>query len=88
VKIACKPCKVSQTLTAKKATLSLPKLVDKRLKRGAAFTVAITKPGWNGLTFTRTVKHYGRTKKALRKAVKAPFRESRRCVPLTAGTKC
>lgn len=88
VKIACKPCKVSQTLTTKKTTLSLPKLVNKRLKRGATFTVAITKPGWNGLTFTRKVKQYGRTKKALRKAVKAPFTESRTCVALAAGTKC
>lgn len=88
VKLACKPCKVSQTLTAKKATLSLRKLVNKRLKRGTTFTVAITKPGWNGLTFTRTVKQYGRTRKALRKAVKAPFSEKRKCVPLTAGAKC
>lgn len=88
VKIACKPCKVSQTLTAKKATLSLRKLVNKRLKRGTTFTVAITKPGWNGLTFTRKVKQYGRTRKALRKAVKAPFSEKRRCVPLAKGTKC
>jgi len=88
VKLACKSCKVSQTLTAKRATLSLPKLVNKKLKRGATFTVSITKPGWNGLTFTRKVKHYGRTKKALRKAVKAPFTEARRCIPLAAGTKC
>ncbi|MDA0180221.1 VCBS repeat-containing protein [Solirubrobacter phytolaccae] len=88
VKVSCKACKVSQTIKAKKTTLSLPKLVDKRLKRGATFTVTISKPGWNGLTFTRKVKQYGRTKKALRKAVKAPFSETRKCVPLAAGAKC
>ncbi|RKQ87207.1 VCBS repeat protein [Solirubrobacter pauli] len=88
VRVYCKPCKVSQTLTAKKSTLSLTKLVNKRLKRRATFTVAISRPGWNGLTFTRKVRNYGRTKKALRKAVKAPFTETRRCVPATPGGKC
>lgn len=88
VKVVCKTCKVNQTIDTKKRTLSLSKLVNKRLKRGASFTVTVTKPGFNGLTFTRKVKNYGRTKKALRKAVKAPFSEKRTCVPLTAGTKC
>lgn len=88
VKVVCKTCKVNQTITAKKTTLSLTKLVNKRLGRKASFTVTVTKPGFNGVTYTRTVKNYGRTKKALRKAVKAPFSEKRTCVPLTAGTKC
>jgi hypothetical protein len=88
VKVICKTCKVNQTINTKKTTLSLTKLVDKRFKRKSAFTVTVTKAGYNGVTFTRTVKNYGRTKKALRKAVKAPFSEKRRCVPLTAGAKC
>ncbi|MDA0180220.1 VCBS repeat-containing protein [Solirubrobacter phytolaccae] len=88
VRIFCKTCKVSQTLTAKAKTVTISKLRDKRLKRKATFTVTITAPGHNGLTFTRKVKNYGRTKKALRKAVKAPFVETRRCVALAAGTKC
>ena len=47
----------------------------------------MSKPGYSGLTFTRKVKSYGRTKAALRKAVKAPFSETRTCVPAAAGAK-
>ncbi|MDA0168169.1 VCBS repeat-containing protein [Solirubrobacter taibaiensis] len=87
VKITCKTCKISQTVTAKKATLTLSKLRNKKLRRGASFTVTVSKPGYNGLTFSRKVKNYGRTKAALRKAVRAPFSETRRCVPVAAGAK-
>jgi hypothetical protein len=87
VKITCKTCKINQTVTAKKATLTLSKLRNKKLRRGASFTVTVSKPGYSGLTFTRKVKNYGRTKAALRKAVKAPFSETRTCVPAAAGAK-
>ena len=88
VKLYCKTCKVSQTLRTKKRSLSLSKLRNKKLRRKATFTVTISAAGHNGLSFTRRVKNYGRTKKALRKAVKAPFTETRRCVPATKGLKC
>ena len=87
VKITCKTCKINQTVTAKKATLTLSKLRNRKLRRGASFTVTVSKPGYSGLTFTRKVKSYGRTKAALRKAVKAPFSETRTCVPAAAGAK-
>lgn len=81
VKIYCKPCKVSQTIRTTKRTLSLTKLRNKRLNRRAAFTVTVTRPGSNGLLFTRKVKSYGRSKQALRRAVRAPFIETRRVTP-------
>ncbi|MDA0180219.1 VCBS repeat-containing protein [Solirubrobacter phytolaccae] len=87
VRIYCKPCKVSQTLTTKAKTVTLTKLRNKKLKRKATFTVTVTAPGYNGMTLTRKVKNYGRSRAALRKAVKAPFIEGRRCVPLS-GPKC
>jgi hypothetical protein len=75
-------------VTTRKTTLSLSKLRNKRLKRRASFTVTVTRPGYHGLTFTRRVKNYGRTKAALRKAVRGPFSEGRRCVPLAPATRC
>lgn len=78
VKVYCKPCKVSQTIRTTKRTLSLAKLRGKHLKRRAAFTITVTRPGYNGLLFARKVKNYGRGKAALRKAVRAPFTETRR----------
>ncbi|MDA0168172.1 VCBS repeat-containing protein [Solirubrobacter taibaiensis] len=85
VKVYCKTCKVSQTIRTTKRTLTLTKLRGKRLKRKATFTVTVSKPGYNGLTFSRKVKNYGRTKAALRKAVKAPFSETRRVTAPSAG---
>ncbi len=85
VKVTCGTCKrKSLTLTAKKTTLTLSKLRGAKLKRGKTFTVTITKPGYVGLSMTRKVKNYGRTLKALKKAVKAPFSETRGCVPVGA----
>ena len=85
VKITCSTCKTkSLTLTAKKSTLTLSKLRGAKLRRGKTFTVTITKPGYVGLSMTRKVKNYGRTLKALKKAVKAPFSETRGCVPVGA----
>jgi hypothetical protein len=85
VKVACRACKLSQTIAAKRPTLTLTKLRDRRLKRGASFTVTVSKPGHRGLVFTRTVKRYGRSKAALRRAVKAPFREARTVSAPPAG---
>jgi hypothetical protein len=85
VKIYCKTCKVSQTVRTTKRTLSLSKLRGKKLKRRATFTVTVTRPGYSGLTFSRKVKNYGRTRKALRKAVKAPFSETRKVTAPPAG---
>jgi hypothetical protein len=82
VKLACKACKVKQTLTAKRSAVTLSKLRGKKLRRGAAFSVTITKPGSVGQVLTRTVKRYGRSRPAIKKAAKAPFREQRRCIPV------
>lgn len=88
VKLYCKTCKVSQTLRTTKRTLSLTKLRNQRLKRKATFTVTVSAAGHNGLSFTRRVKNYGRTRKALRKTVKAPFTETRKCVSVIPGRRC
>jgi hypothetical protein len=85
VRISCKSCKVSQTIRTTKRTLSLTKLRNKRLKRRASFTVTVRRPGYNGVSFTRKVKNYGRTKKAVRRAVRAPFSERRRVTAPPAG---
>jgi hypothetical protein len=86
VKLACSACRVKQTLTTKKSTLTLSKLRGKKLRRGAAFSVTITKAGSVGQVLTRTVKAYGRSKPAVKKAAKAPFSEQRRCIPVGATT--
>ncbi|RKQ87208.1 VCBS repeat protein [Solirubrobacter pauli] len=88
VKVYCKTCKVSQTLRTTKRTLALKKLRNQRLKRKATFTVTVTAAGHNGLSFTRRVKNYGRTRKALRKTVKSPFTETRKCVSVVPGRRC
>jgi hypothetical protein len=85
VKLYCKTCKVSQTIRTTKRTLTLTKLRGSRLKRKATFTVSVSRPGYSGLTVSRKVKDYGRTKAALRKAVKAPFSETRRVTRPPAG---
>ena len=85
VKVYCKTCKVSQTIRTSKRTLTLTKLRGSRLKRKATFTVSVSRPGYSGLTFSRKVKNYGRTKAALRKAVKAPFSETRRVTRPSGG---
>ena len=85
VKVYCKTCKVSQTIRTTKRTLTLTKLRGKKLKRKATFTVSVSRPGYSGLTFSRKVKNYGRTKTALRKAVKAPFSETRRVTRPSGG---
>jgi hypothetical protein len=85
VRISCKTCKVSRTVRTTKRTLSLTKLRNKKLKRGASFTVTVRRPGYKGLSFTRKVKQYGRTRQALRRAVRAPFSERRRVTAPPAG---
>ena len=87
VKVYCKTCKVSQTIRTTKRTLTLTKLRSKKLRRKATFTVSVSRPGYSGLTFSRKVKSYGRTKAALRKAVKAPFSETRSGCTAAAGSK-
>jgi hypothetical protein len=84
VKLACGACKLKQTLTASKSTVTLSKLRGKKLRRGAAFSVTITKADSVGQVLTRTVKAYGRSRPAVKKAAKAPFSEQRRCIPVGA----
>ena len=81
VKLVCSSCKVKQTLTTKKSSVTLSKLMGKKLRRGASFEVTITKAGSIGQVLTRKVKRYGRSKAAVKKAAKAPFGEQRRCIP-------
>lgn len=88
VKVVCKQCKVNQTINAKRTSVTLPKLLKTRLKRGSSFSVTVSRSGFHGLAFTRKVKNYGRSKKAKRKAVRAPFVETRKCVPSAPGLKC
>ncbi len=82
VKIICKACHLSQTVKVKKTSATLSKLRNKKLKRGASFSITITKPGYVGQQVTRKVKNYGHSKKELEKARRDPFNESSRCVPV------
>jgi hypothetical protein len=85
VRLVCGRCTGNQTVTAKRAGgVTLSKLRGRKFRRGDAFSLTITKPGYVGQALTRTVKRYGRTDKAIRQAARGPFSEIRRCVP--AGT--
>ena len=46
---------------AKKSTVTLSKLRNKKLKRKATFAITVTHPAYNGVSLTRKVKRYGRT---------------------------
>ena len=90
VKITCKTCKLNQTVTAKKAdALTLSKLRNKKSRRGSVVHGLTAVQAWlqRAHLLTRKVKNYGRTKAALRRAVKAPFSETRTCAPAAAGAK-
>jgi len=84
VRLVCRPCRVRQTLTATSNTRTLNRLVDKRLRRGEKLTVTITKGGLIGRAITRTVKRYGRTRAAVQRASRRPFKETVRCIPVGA----
>jgi hypothetical protein len=90
VRLDCRPCHIKQTLTAKGNTRTLARLRDKRLRRGQAFTVTITKSGYAGRVITRRVKRYGRSRAAIERAARNPFTEAVRCIPVgaTAPAKC
>ena len=81
VRIICKACHLSQTVKVKKTSATLSKLRNKKLKRGASFSITITKPGYVGQQVTRKVKNYGHSKKELEKARRDPFNESSAAFP-------
>jgi Concanavalin A-like lectin/glucanases superfamily len=86
VRLVCRPCRIKQTLTARGNTRTLVRLRNKRLRRGQAFTVTITKSGLVGRAITRKVKRYGRTRAAIERAARRPFTETVRCIPVGATT--
>ena len=82
VRLACRACRVGQTLTAQNTRVPLKKLNGRRLRKGASFTITITKVGYIGQVVTRTVRRYGRSSADLKRAAKDPFKERRRCIPI------
>jgi hypothetical protein len=84
VRLVCRSCRVTQTITAKRNTVALIGLRNKRVRRGQKVTVTITKGGSVGRVITRTVKRYGRTRAAVERAARRPFTETVRCIPVGA----
>ena len=84
VKVACKSCKVSQTLSGKGKELVLSKLANKLIKRGQSITILVTKGGSIGDYVTLKVKRYGSSRKQLIKAAAKPFTITHACVPVGA----
>jgi hypothetical protein len=82
VRLTCRPCHVAQTLTATKRVVSLSKLNGRKLGRGRSFTIMITTAGYVGQITTYTVKPYGHSRAELRRVARAPFRHTRRCIPI------
>ena len=84
VRLVCRSCRIRQTITAKRGTLTLARLRNKRVRRGQTVTVTITKRGYVGRVITRKVKRYGRTRAAVERAARRPFTETVRCIPVGA----
>jgi hypothetical protein len=84
VRIVCRPCRIRQTITAKRNTMTLGRLRNKRVRRGQRVTVTITKRGYVGRVITRKVKRYGHTRAAVERAARRPFTETVRCIPIGA----
>jgi hypothetical protein len=84
VRIICRPCRIKQTITAKRRTRGLARLPNKRLRRGQKLTVRITKRGFIGRVITRKVKRYERSRAGVERAARRPFTETVRCIPIGA----
>jgi DNA-binding beta-propeller fold protein YncE len=82
VKLSCRACHVSQTLTAKGSSLSLKKLKRKLIRRGKSFTLTATGLGYIGDRLTLTVKRYGHKHKDLVRAARNPFTKKHACLPV------
>jgi DNA-binding beta-propeller fold protein YncE len=82
VKLSCRSCHVSQTITAKRSTLSLEKLRRKTLRRGKGFIVTVTVLGSIGDQLTLTVKRFGHKRSDFVRAARAPFKVKHRCLPV------
>ena len=85
VKITARPARSARRSARTSRRSRCPSCATSRLRARPSFTVTVSRPGYNGLTFSRKVKNYGRTKAALRKAVKAPFSETRRVTRPSGG---
>jgi hypothetical protein len=84
VRLVCRPCRIRQTITARRRTHTHARLSNKRLRRGQTLTVRITKPGFVGRVITRKVKRYGRTRAARERVAPDPFTDRVRCIPIGA----
>ncbi|QEC49521.1 VCBS repeat-containing protein [Baekduia soli] len=85
VRVSCATCKLKsklKKLTVKGTKVTVTGLRNKRLRRGATFSITITKPGYVGQVLSRTVRRYGKSASAIRRAAADPFTEKTRCVPV------
>jgi Ca2+-binding RTX toxin-like protein len=81
IEMSCSVCRRKQTFTAKGSSLRLRDLPSRALRRGQRLVLTATKPDTIGHQIILTVKRYGHTRKAVRRASAAPFLRKDRCLP-------